>query len=123
MFLHRILYTSFSFSDPLSHRTFLLSTIHILICQVYFANILSNIYRTQNLLLLAQGNKVIPILSTWAYYTEAELVDGKAPTGADVTWMKEESYFFRLSAWTQPLLDYYQQHPDFIGPRCVCLSV
>lgn len=58
-----------------------------------------------------------------AYYTEAELVDGKAPTGADVTWMKEESYFFRLSAWTQPLLDYYQQHPDFIGPRCVCVSV
>ena len=52
-----------------------------------------------------------------AYYTESELVDGKAPTGAEVEWVvKEPSYFFKLSEWTQPLLDYYEAHPDFIAP-------
>ena len=52
-----------------------------------------------------------------AFYAESELVNGKAPTGADVEWVKEESYFFRLGAFTQPLLQYYQDHPDFIGPK------
>lgn len=33
---------------------------------------------------------------------ESELVNGKAPTGADVEWVvKEPSYFFKLSEWTQ----------------------
>eukprot|EP01038_Epipyxis_sp_PR26KG_P015848 gene15848-21471_t len=52
-----------------------------------------------------------------AFYSEEELVDGKAPTGANVEWVKEESYFFRLSQWTDKLLAYYEQNPDFIGPR------
>lgn len=52
-----------------------------------------------------------------AYYAEAELVDGKAPTGAPVTWEEEPSYFFKLSKWQEPLLDYYQRHPDFILPH------
>ena len=52
-----------------------------------------------------------------AFYSESELVDGKAPTGAEVEWVKEESYFFRLSQWTQPLLDFYARHPDFIAPE------
>ena len=52
-----------------------------------------------------------------AFYTEAELVDGKAPTGAAVEWVKEESYFFKLSAWTDKLLDFYEKNPDFIGPK------
>jgi len=51
------------------------------------------------------------------FYAESELVDGKAPTGAEVQWVEEESYFFRLSSWTQPLLDFYAKHPDFIGPE------
>lgn len=51
-----------------------------------------------------------------SFYTEGELVDGKAPTGADVEWVKEESYFFKLSAFTEPLLNYYKEHPNFIGP-------
>lgn len=50
------------------------------------------------------------------FYAESELVNGKAPTGADVQWVKEDSYFFRLSQWTQPLLDFYETNPDFIGP-------
>ena len=52
-----------------------------------------------------------------AYYQESELVDGKAPSGAPVQWVREESYFFRLSQWTQPLLDFYEANPDFIAPR------
>ena len=52
-----------------------------------------------------------------AFYNEDELIDGKAPTGAPVEWVKESSYFFRLSQWTQKLLEYYDQHPEFVGPR------
>ena len=51
-----------------------------------------------------------------AFYTETELVDGKAPTGAPVEWVEEPSYFFDLSAWQQPLLDFYEAHPDFVAP-------
>ena len=51
-----------------------------------------------------------------AFFTETELVDGKAPTGAPVEWVEEPSYFFALSQWQQPLLDYYEAHPDFIAP-------
>jgi len=51
------------------------------------------------------------------YYKESELVDGKAPTGADVEWVvKEPSYFFKLSEWTQPLLDFYEKNPNFLQP-------
>jgi methionyl-tRNA synthetase len=51
-----------------------------------------------------------------SFYVENELVDGRAPTGAPVEWVEEPSYFFRLSAWQQPLLDFYDAHPDFILP-------
>lgn len=52
-----------------------------------------------------------------AYYQESELIDGKAPTGAEVEWVEEESYFFKLSAFEQSLLDLYEQQPDFILPE------
>ncbi len=52
-----------------------------------------------------------------AYYQESELVDGKAPTGADVEWVEEESYFFKLSEFTQPLLDFYENNPTFVQPE------
>ena len=51
-----------------------------------------------------------------AFYAESELVDGRAPTGATVEWVEEPSYFFRLSAWQEPLLRFYEEHPDFILP-------
>ncbi len=56
-----------------------------------------------------------------AYYAEDELRDGPngkkiAPSGAEVEWMEEESYFFRLSAWQDKLLDFYAAHPDFVMP-------
>src|SRR5919206_30501 len=34
-----------------------------------------------------------------------------------VEWVEEESYFFRLSAYQQKLLDLYERHPDFVLPR------
>src|SRR3984893_11439136 len=52
-----------------------------------------------------------------AFYDEGELVDGKAPTGAEVEWLEEENYFFRLSAWQERLLAFYEAHPDAIAPR------
>ena len=57
-----------------------------------------------------------------AYYTESELVDGPtgaklAPSGAEVEWVEEPSYFFRLSAWQDKLLEFYETHPDFILPE------
>ena len=55
-----------------------------------------------------------------AYFDESELTDGPdgklAPSGAPVEWVEEPSYFFKLSEYTQPLLDYYQAYPDFILP-------
>ncbi|MHA1558799.1 MAG: methionine--tRNA ligase [Alphaproteobacteria bacterium] len=52
-----------------------------------------------------------------AFYDEKELVDGKAPSGADVEWVKEESYFFRLSAFQNKLLEFYKANPNFITPK------
>lgn len=56
-----------------------------------------------------------------AFYGEDELVlrpDGTrvAPSGAPVEWVREPSYFFRLSAWQDRLLRFYDDHPDFIAP-------
>jgi methionyl-tRNA synthetase len=57
-----------------------------------------------------------------AFYGESELVDGPngkklAPTGADVEWLEEENYFFRLSAWQDRLLAWYEANPDAVAPR------
>ena len=56
-----------------------------------------------------------------AFYAEDELVAGpggtkQAPTGAPVEWVKEPSYFFRLSAWQDRLLKWYEDNPDCVGP-------
>ena len=52
-----------------------------------------------------------------AFYQESELINGKAPTGAEVEWVTEESYFFRLSSWQNKLLDLYHNQPNFIFPE------
>lgn len=52
-----------------------------------------------------------------AFFQESELVDGKAPTGAPVEWVEEESYFFRLSKYQEPLLKHYKENQDFILPE------
>jgi len=56
-----------------------------------------------------------------SFYGEDELTrlpDGSrlAPTGAPVEWVREPSYFFRLSEWQDKLLALYESDPDFIGP-------
>ncbi|ASG22777.1 methionine--tRNA ligase [Nitrospirillum viridazoti] len=56
-----------------------------------------------------------------AYYGEDELrteADGRkfAPTGAECEWVEEPSYFFRLSAWADRLIAFYEANPDFILP-------
>jgi methionyl-tRNA synthetase len=51
-----------------------------------------------------------------AFYEESELVDGKAPSGDEVDWVEEENYFFRLSAWQDRLLEFYEANPGFIAP-------
>lgn len=57
-------------------------------------------------------------VSDEAYFTEEELVDGKSPdSGNPVEWMEEESYFFKLSAFTEKLLEFYEANPGFIQPE------
>lgn len=57
-----------------------------------------------------------------AFYDESELIAGPngsrlAPSGAEVEWLEEENYFFRLSAWQDRLLAWYDAHPEVIAPR------
>lgn len=56
-----------------------------------------------------------------AYYDESELVEGEggvklSPQGTPVEWTDEDSYFFKLSAYADRLLEYYEKHPEFIQP-------
>jgi methionyl-tRNA synthetase len=57
-----------------------------------------------------------------AYYDETELVAGDggeklSPNGTPVEWTVEESWFFKLSAYQDKLLDHYSANPDFIRPE------
>ena len=57
-----------------------------------------------------------------AFYDEKELTEGEggvklSPQGTPVEWTAEESWFFRLSKYQQPLLDHYAANPDFIRPE------
>jgi methionyl-tRNA synthetase len=56
-----------------------------------------------------------------AYYNEDETEEREGrrysiKTSTLVEWVEEESYFFKLSAYAQPLLDHYKNNPDFIVP-------
>ena len=60
-------------------------------------------------------------VSDEAFYTEDEIeeIDGNKrsiSSKSSVEWIEEESYFFRLSKWEKPLLEYYENHPEFISP-------
>jgi methionyl-tRNA synthetase len=57
-----------------------------------------------------------------AYYDETELVAGDggeklSPNGTPVEWTVEESWFFKLSAYQDKLLDHYSANPEFIRPE------
>lgn len=83
--------------------------------------------------LLAQDDIYLGEYEGWysvpdeTYYTETQLVDpvfengeivgGKSPdSGHEVELVKEESYFFNLSKYTDRLLEFYDENPEFIQP-------
>ena len=53
-----------------------------------------------------------------AFWTEAQLVDGKCPDcGRDVEYQEEETYFFRLSKYEDKLKELFKNHPEFLEPQ------
>jgi methionyl-tRNA synthetase len=57
-------------------------------------------------------------VSCEGYYTESELVDGNCPIhGRPVERMREDNYFFRLSAYADRLLEHYEAHPAAVEPE------
>jgi methionyl-tRNA synthetase len=53
-----------------------------------------------------------------AYYDESEIEDGKAiASGSPVEWVEESSYFFRLSKYQEPLLEWYKGDPNTVRPE------
>ena len=52
-----------------------------------------------------------------SFFTESQLIDGKCPDcGREVEKASEEAYFFKLSKYQDKLIEYYNEHPDFIKP-------
>ena len=52
-----------------------------------------------------------------SFFTESQLVDGKCPDcGRSVTPAKEEAYFFKMSKYAPRLIEYINEHPEFIQP-------
>ncbi len=61
-------------------------------------------------------------VSDEAYYQENEIEEKNGEnysvtSGSKVEWVEEESYFFKLSEWQKPLLDFYDKNPKFILPE------
>ncbi|HUI12108.1 MAG TPA: methionine--tRNA ligase [Xanthobacteraceae bacterium] len=76
----------------------------------------------------ANGDIYLDKYSGWysvrdeAYYDESETrLDDKGqrhgPHGTPVEWVEEESYFFKLSKYAEPLLKLYREVPDFVLPK------
>lgn len=52
-----------------------------------------------------------------AFYTDAQLQEGKCPVcGGEVHYAEEEAYFFRMTKYAQRLIDHINTHPEFIQP-------
>lgn len=52
-----------------------------------------------------------------SFWTESQLVDGKCPDcGREVQPAKEEAYFFKMSKYADKLINYINEHPEFIQP-------
>ncbi len=61
-------------------------------------------------------------VSDEAFYAEDEIEEFNnnkiaKSSKSTVEWVDEESYFFKLSKWEKPLLDYYKNNPNFISPK------
>jgi len=56
-----------------------------------------------------------------AFYLESELTKVEngfvAPSGSPVEWVKEKSYFFKLSSWEDKLIKFYEQNKEAILPK------
>ncbi len=100
-----------------SHREFIRTTEdrHKIACQALWQKMEAN------------GDIYLDTYGGWysvvqeAYFEESETNvddDGvrREPLGSEVEWVEEESYYFRLSAYADRLLAYYDNHLDFIGP-------
>lgn len=83
--------------------------------------------------LIKQGDVYLGEYTGWysvedeEYFTESQLsevyrdkdgkvIGGKAPSGHEVQLVHEPSYFFKMSKYTDRLLKYYDEHPDFVQP-------
>jgi len=78
--------------------------------------------------MLDNGDIYEDVYSGWysvrdeAYYDESELSMAEgghrvSPQGTPVEWVEEPSLFFKLSAYQDRLLEFYDKNPQFIGPR------
>ena len=61
-------------------------------------------------------------VSDEAFYNDDEIeeINGNKfaiSSNSSVEWIEEESYFFRLSKWEKPLLNFYESNPNFISPE------
>ena len=61
-------------------------------------------------------------VSDEAFYSENEIKNENnnktsIVSGSPVEWVEEESYFFKLSKWEKPLLEFYENNPNFILPQ------
>lgn len=53
-----------------------------------------------------------------SFFTESQLIDGKCPDcGRPVTPAKEEAYFFKMSKYSDRLIQHIEEHPEFIQPK------
>ncbi|MBD3262929.1 class I tRNA ligase family protein, partial [Candidatus Woesearchaeota archaeon] len=54
------------------------------------------------------------------FLTEKDLIDGRCPDHkTKPEYIKEESYFFKLSKYQKPLLKFYKENPEFISPKLI----
>ncbi|WP_099158911.1 methionine--tRNA ligase [Virgibacillus ndiopensis] len=74
--------------------------------------------------LLDQGDIYLDEYEGWyctsdeSFFTERQLEDGHCPDcGGQVEKVKEESYFFKMSKYVDRLVQYYDEHPEFIQPE------
>ncbi|MBV8244928.1 MAG: methionine--tRNA ligase [Candidatus Eremiobacteraeota bacterium] len=54
------------------------------------------------------------------FWLESKLIEGRCPNPEcrrEVEWLSEESWFFRLSKYNQPLLEHFRTHPNWVRPR------
>ena len=77
--------------------------------------------------LIASGDIYLDKYSGWysvsdeAYYDEDEIIDSEnkkisITSGSTVEWVEEESFFFKLSSWSEKLIFFYENNPNFILP-------